>query len=146
MDGCHVAGCYLRSRQSRAVPSNPGYPQRSPALALCRCTCRVCVWVEARVRASPLTPRSNSDQSTGSTPGAASRPRRGSGQPRCFLRKHNGSHPPTHTHKESPPAQIHPTVALLHPKYNKYLRSTVCDVIISSIWEMGDRFFACARI
>ena len=37
-------------------------------------------------------------------------------------------------------------VALLHPKYNNYLRSTVCDVIISSIWEMGDRFFACARI
>ena len=32
MDGCHVAGCYLRSRQSRAVPSNPGYPQRSPAV------------------------------------------------------------------------------------------------------------------
>ena len=23
---------------------------------------------------------------------------------------------------------------------------TVCDVIISSIWEMGGRFFACARI
>ena len=33
MDGCHVAGCSLEVvRQSRAVPSNPGYPQRSPAV------------------------------------------------------------------------------------------------------------------